>query len=468
MIKNKKHIKSFAGFFSIISFLVLFLGMGLLAIESIGFYYTGVEKFTLYNFLFEFQKLSMETSSLAYDESKNIRLYGLFIPLIIFVLSVVTYLFTRKNEKTHNKTSFFNALAILGFSAISGILFIVTIPLVLILFYLSKRYKISEKFLKSNHNHAFNNYLIREKNIIPDKKIMLQEEISNKYKYFTHYKTFTKKCSKYNIMKEKNKKVTFIKKGVLLKTILFLCLIQFLAIFFVLNISGNIIGKNNHYLNNNTTRMMNSVIGNGCLTGKNEIFYNLSVEDCYHDKFDENINDSKILFLSLIDKNGGILDFSNYQYVIESLTDATDKDKIYLYQKTFEGLVAKNKQFKTQKYYDKNKKQHNIGDTIIEREEKFYNLSKKLNTEDFVNLIINTEDKKQSIILSRVFGEVKKSDMIYSPITMQDIKKIEYNFHNITNDKEYNKRNLYADIFLNYKRFLKILETYFFTIKHIF
>jgi hypothetical protein len=139
-----------------------------------------------------------------------------------------------------------------------------------------------------------------------------------------------------------------------------------------------------------------------------------------------------------------------------------------LYQKTFEGLVAKNKQFKTQKYYDKNKKQHNIGDTIIEREEKFYNLSKKLNTEDFVNLIINTEDKKQSIILSRVFGEVKKSDMIYSPITMQDIKKIEYNFHNITNDKEYNKRNLYADIFLNYKRFLKILETYFFTIKHIF
>jgi hypothetical protein len=454
-MKNNTNIKSYSGFISILSFIVLLVGICILSIEATAVNYTGTSNLSFYNFLFDYKEFSLSTSILEFNESKNVRLYGLFIPLFIFITSLSTYLFTKKNGDTNNRIAFFNAIMILGITGLVGLSFIVAILLSVITFFIFNKYKLKQKLFKKIKDSSFNTYL-KNSNIPINNDNLKNNKISNKYQYFSQYKEFIKTHKKNKLLNTNNDNA-LVKKNTLIKTILFLFSIQFVFLFFILHISGNIVGKHNHYLNNNVTGIMNSLIGNSCLHGKDNTFYKLSVESCYHKQFDNKINDTEMLFLSLIDENGGILDFTNYEYVIKSITDATNKDKINLYQKTFEGLVSKNNKFKSQKYYNQNIKPHEIGDSIIKNEKVFYDLSHTLSTEKFIEYIKKSE--KGSLIISNVFKEEEEESVIYTKISMEDIKKIEYRFKHTNNIFDYKKGNLYADIFWDYERFLLFFKT---------
>lgn len=187
--------------------------------------------------------------------------------------------------------------------------------------------------------------------------------------------------------------------------------------------------KSNYLLNNDVTFVLNSTYFNSCYSNYDKYKFIKSVFNinCYYDKYMNEYSKAKILYLSLIDKNGGLMDFFNQEKLIKIIDNISVEDKIYIYQKAFEGLVEKNNKFKSQKYYDKEKPLHNFTDKILETEKIFYEKSKSLSTTDFIDFINESMKDNYSIIANYLIYENKKA---IQKVKMSDLKEVEELYRN--------------------------------------
>jgi hypothetical protein len=474
---NKKSIKSISGFLIVVSILILFFGVTTLFMDSSVF--VG-KKLGIYDFLFNFKETAYFTSEYEYQKALSLRLYSFFIPLFILIVSSLVYLLNIKKGKTDNRKAAILAILSSFCAGHIGIPLLFTMLLFVVFYLLAKKYKISKKIYKLHIDGNFNSYLLKKN--LPSVTKYMDEVVLNKYKNLKHYKDFKIKYEEKNKTEKEWLFNSLINKIFVLKLCIFSLIFHFLFIAFILSMSGNIQGANNNLLNNNVTTLLGNVsISNTCFNENVKYtIYNLSLEKCYHSKFDEKITNTKMLFISLIDKNGGLLEVNNMMLLFKAVVDYKDEDVIYVFRKAYEGLVEKNKKFKSQKHFNENNKIHLVGDSLIKNEKYFYDLSFKLSNNEFVELIKdnykrnninqerllskgkdikeNKEKIKISIIIGGIFSikEEEKENKSLTPITMKEIYELESVFKNYNNPIKENNihKHLYTSIFIDYKKIL--------------